>query len=272
MKKLHNYILIGLLFVTYITHTKNIIFDLGGIVFTTNKLEACKHLGVKNVAYYLLQLKNPAKIKNIMFETLEKIYPWPENFNKIKPTDDTGKEIPYLMYCWLNGSMNTQEIRDIAIPAIDMHLNWFATKVEQKLVKNIVTMIFTPQQFIKTQKINSDAISFIKMCKKAGHKIYVLSNWDKESFSLLKQKHSDLFSLFNGIVISGNVNKTKPNSEIYNHILKKYNLQASDCYFIDNQQINITAAKQSGINGIVCNANNLFSQKLIYQIKDTVVA
>lgn len=85
------------------------------------------------------------------------------------------------------------------------------------------------------------------------YKIYVLSNWSKISYSLLERHHPETLRLFDGIVTSGEVGVKKPDRKIYEHLLIKYNLNAQDCIFIDDQQENIDMAERLGITGILCN-------------------
>jgi putative hydrolase of the HAD superfamily len=43
----------------------------------------------------------------------------------------------------------------------------------------------------------------------------------------------------------------KPNADIYEHLMDKYNLKAQECVFIDDRVENIEAAKALGMKGIV---------------------
>ncbi len=43
----------------------------------------------------------------------------------------------------------------------------------------------------------------------------------------------------------------KPNADIYEYLLKEYNLKESECVFIDDREENVDAAEDLGINGIV---------------------
>jgi len=90
-----------------------------------------------------------------------------------------------------------------------------------------------------------DLIPFIKALKKQGVPLYVLSNWDPESFALLKEKYSDLFELFDGCIISGNVGCIKPQPEIFSYLKK--NIPTCSICFLDDQQENLDAAQAVGI-------------------------
>lgn len=238
---------------------KNFIFDLGGVLINTNQRASLLHMGPLNLAQYSFQLKmNPfhieSHIKATLFTTLEAAAQL-HNFEIQAPLhlayDEAGNPLPYLMRAWLQGTMTSEEIRTLINHAIIEHAEWFKNKAEQRIITNLIGMIFTPKHFIATRKIDSAGVAFIKQCKKHKHKVYVLSNWDAESFALLKEKHSHLFDLFDGIIISGDVNTLKPHPTMYHALLKQYQLNPDDCWFIDDQQENVIAAQQIGINAVV---------------------
>ena len=118
-------------------------------------------------------------------------------------------------------------------------------------------MMFAPQRFAATQKLAKDAHRLVKQLKEQGHRIYVLSNFDTESFDLLRQKYKKFFDLFDGIVTSGQAKLLKPQKEIYTYILSKYGLEGHECIFVDDQQINLDGAAQYTIDGILCKNENL---------------
>ena len=100
--------------------------------------------------------------------------------------------------------------------------------------------------------------------KKAGYKVYGLSNWSAETFPLVKEKFP-VFKMMDGIVISGEELIAKPDYRIYQILLNRYNLQANECVFVDDRQSNIDAAKELGIHGITF-ANCEQAKKAFYHI------
>lgn len=85
--------------------------------------------------------------------------------------------------------------------------------------------------------------------RERGYKIYLLSNYPVSFFEL----HSSSFTflpLADGRVVSGYVRMIKPDAEIYYHLLEKYQLQAEECIFIDDNAANIEAANALGIHGV----------------------
>jgi len=85
--------------------------------------------------------------------------------------------------------------------------------------------------------------------KKAGYKVYGLSNWSAETFPLVKEKFP-VFKMMDGIVISGEELIAKPDLRIYQILLDRYGLKADECVFIDDRKGNIDAAEALGIQGI----------------------
>lgn len=54
-----------------------------------------------------------------------------------------------------------------------------------------------------------------------------------------------------GGILSCDIHLLKPNREIFEALLDKYNFKAEECIFIDDREINIQGAKVLGIEGIV---------------------
>ncbi len=65
----------------------------------------------------------------------------------------------------------------------------------------------------------------------------------------------ELLDCFNGLVFSGSVGMVKPNIEIFEHLLTKFNLKADECLFIDDSLKNINGANEIGIKGYLFDGN-----------------
>lgn len=94
------------------------------------------------------------------------------------------------------------------------------------------------------------------------HKLYILSNWKTHNFLALSEKHQDVFSLFDGYVISGDVGFAKPDRRIYEHFLEKFLVTANNCIFIDDALENVQAAHDTGIRSIHCDNFSSVEKKL----------
>jgi len=68
-------------------------------------------------------------------------------------------------------------------------------------------------------------------------------------------------------VISGEEKMVKPNPEIYNLLLSRYNLKASESIFIDDRQGNVDGANQVGITGVLFKGSNELKEQLTQYLK-----
>lgn len=91
---------------------------------------------------------------------------------------------------------------------------------------------------------------WIKDLKARGYKLYVLSNYGKQSFAINSPIY-DFLSDMDGIVVSYEIEKCKPEPEIYLELCKRYGVEPKNSVFIDDRQVNIDGAKKCGYNGIV---------------------
>lgn len=97
---------------------------------------------------------------------------------------------------------------------------------------------------------------------KPRHRLYVLSNATQESYHNFISYHADIFSYFQGIVVSAFSGFQKPDREAYTYLLNKYDLDPDTCIFIDDKQENIAAAQAVGMHGIVCTTPTQVKQDL----------
>src|SRR5690606_17462600 len=85
-------------------------------------------------------------------------------------------------------------------------------------------------------------------------------NWDHESFRYVCARFPELFSLFDGIIISGDVGVAKPQPAIYKYFTEQFD--PATYVLIDDQDENLNAAAQLGIFGIQCtNSHTFFGTK-----------
>ncbi len=85
--------------------------------------------------------------------------------------------------------------------------------------------------------------------KSRGFHLLGLSNWSSRIYDVMAK--FDIFSFLEGSVISKDVHLLKPDREIYDFFLHKFNLDANDCIFIDDKSANIEGAKVVGMKGVV---------------------
>ena len=91
----------------------------------------------------------------------------------------------------------------------------------------------------------------IRELKQKGYKLYLLSNI---SIGFAQTYHSvpwirSLFEQFDGLVLSGTIRMAKPDREIFEYVLTKFDLKAEECLFIDDIHKNLDGANLVGIHG-----------------------
>jgi HAD superfamily hydrolase (TIGR01549 family) len=232
----------------------NIIFDLGGVLIDTDNTRAFWELGPINLLRYWKQNHSNNHLVTIFYKTLNAITQTENNPDNI--CDHQARSLPLLMCEWLKSTKSCQEIRAIVYQAIDQHPEWFNSSQEQRMMAYMTRMIFTPDLFCRTRTLIPEGVEFVKECKRMGHRVYILSNWDNESFRIVRSQYSDFFSLFDGIIISGDIGAAKPQPLMYDQFTKQFD--PATCIFIDDQPENIAAAQIKGIYGIQCVKSNGF--------------
>lgn len=90
--------------------------------------------------------------------------------------------------------------------------------------------------------------TLVEQLKQRGYCVYYLSNIPEDVLALLMER--DFQGLFDGGVASCEVHVNKPDPRIYQALLDKYGLKASESVFIDDRQDNVQAAFELGFVGI----------------------
>ena len=99
-------------------------------------------------------------------------------------------------------------------------------------------------------KVIPGTAEMIRALKENGKDIYLLSNASMRLLSIYKEVIPAV-ECFSGIFYSAAHKCVKPQDIIYERFLKEYSLNPSDCFFIDDLEENISAAKAVGISGAV---------------------
>ena len=92
-------------------------------------------------------------------------------------------------------------------------------------------------------------VKVLERLRGAGYPLAALSNWSAETFPKVANRFP-LLSLFDTLVISGEVGLIKPDPEIYHYLLRKINREAKDCIFIDDSESNVRMAEELGFISI----------------------
>ena len=181
---------------------KNIVFDLGGVVFS----------------------RDPRKFEPEFIEFFSYVY------------------LPKMPEFW--------EEYDRGAVSYDEMIEALMTynKCDRELAdKNVQRSIVTQEEVLSTK-------SLIQSLKSAGYRLYVLSNMSKEFIDFLR--HKEVYSLFDGEVVSCEELCVKPEQEIYRRLESRYALAPSETLFVDDREANIVAARERGWEGYLFDHHN----------------
>lgn len=225
-----------------------IIFDLGGV--------AIKQVGNNAIAWLIYHI-GPKKIFNY----------WRVN-GKVSGTEIFKKVFEFCGYVsgidncekkWYAGLITGAEIERMINKNIDKEENqkFFKNNAEKEVVRACKDL-FTPENVAYMVSLNSDANMVIKRLKQKGYKLFILSDWESDSFKLVKKKYSNFFKLFDEdkIIISGDTKKkigvatTKPDQRVFKYVVKLSNEKPQNCLFIDDKSKNTDAARKVGMKTI----------------------
>ena len=180
---------------------KNIILDVGGILFDDSK----KH------------------IENILNKNCDLIY---------KIAYGTGfKE------CLLG------------LKTVKEHIESLSNSTEFEDIKYILTK----ENLEKSFPLMGKNFEYIKSLKHKGYKLYLLTNITEDSYNYINDV-IDINKIFEGGIYSYQEQLVKPNLDIYKLIIDRFKLNKEETIFFDDKEVNITAAYNEGIKGIIFNS------------------
>ena len=93
------------------------------------------------------------------------------------------------------------------------------------------------------------SIEILNYLKKNNYECYVLSNWSAETFIGMTENYPFL-KKFDGLLISGEDKLIKPNLDIYQLAIERFDLDPHKCVFIDDKLENIETAKKLSFHTI----------------------
>lgn len=89
----------------------------------------------------------------------------------------------------------------------------------------------------------------VRELKEAGYGVYLLSNASYRQHEYWPRVPGNEY--FDGTLVSADVKLVKPEREIYELMMKEFNLIPDECVFIDDSTLNIEGAERVDIHGIV---------------------
>ena len=111
--------------------------------------------------------------------------------------------------------------------------------VEEDYARELILLAISRQETI------APTAALIADLKRAGYRLFVLSNMSREFIDYLHKQ--EVYANFEGDVVSCEVGVVKPMPQIYDMLLEKFSLNAAETIFIDDRRENVEAAEAKGI-------------------------
>ncbi|WP_267246972.1 HAD family hydrolase [Streptococcus sp. Marseille-Q5986] len=137
---------------------------------------------------------------------------------------------------WLRLDLGTMTREELVLKVVSMIGSAYQKKVEE--------VIWNWPNYID---IYREVFPILSELKKKGHRIFVLSNTSKVFYDLLEEHLSPLKELLDGFVLSCDIKAIKPDLVMFKEILDKYQLDPTNCVFLDDIEDNTNAAEKLGI-------------------------
>lgn len=245
--------------------SKIIVWDLGFVLFEPSKAQIARHIGLWDLfCYKFAEKKNPYNLRATLFGILDNARAGEPR--KITIPDDEGKPLNNIMCDYQAGVKTSEQLLEeihATIEQLDTQ-GYFSSKRERKIMEKMMQTIFDPLAFARFNHPISKGVQILKQCatkKDANgnpcHEMMVLSNWDAESYAILKdlKQGQAVFKYFKpeNIRISGTFGgyeHLKPHPNAFQKIIAEKKVDPSEIIFIDDQIVNIQAAQACGITAI----------------------
>ncbi len=89
--------------------------------------------------------------------------------------------------------------------------------------------------------------------KGLGYRLYVLSNATPRVYEYFDRIPGSQY--FDGRIFSADWKEMKPEREIYQTLLRQFDLKPEECFFIDDVAVNVEGARLAGIHGTIFRAD-----------------
>lgn len=216
-----------------------VFIDLGDVIIKTSKSKSFMSM-FSDTVKFIFSGFSPLNLKEDFESFLSDVY-----------GKDPVSGLPLVYRWWLEGKISNDNL------VIDFQAKIEKSNLPQakKQLYKKIAEFYGKEKLIELTKISKEAVKTIKQLQDNGHEIFIVSNWDKDSFQDLYKKFKDFFITLNSnnIIISGQIGLIKPDKEIFDHIKTKFKLtssQMNECWFIDDRQENISSAAKEGFNTI----------------------
>lgn len=168
--------------------------------------------------------------------------------------------LPQIIVDWLAGKIHSYDAEQLVIHNANQLFNSL-THDEAHIIKKMIKTFFDPHMVAHYMRPIEQSLLLLQICTIPKNHLYALSNWDYESFEILKktQHAQEVFNFFKDshIIISAHLGYVKPQPEVFEYLLKKHSLPPQQCLLIDDQQENVEEAQALGMHALHYKPDNI---------------
>lgn len=106
------------------------------------------------------------------------------------------------------------------------------------------------------------AKDWVKGLREDGYHTYLLTNYPRSLYQNTAEKYFTFLPYIDDVLVSSHEKMIKPDKEIYERLLEKFDLKAEETVFIDDRLDNVKGAQSVGITGIHFTSYEEVSTKL----------
>ena len=193
------------------------------------------------------------KIENIIFDFGGVLVDWNPR-HLYRDYFDNEQEMEYFLHHVCTEEWNLEQDRGRTLSE--------GTRLLQEKYPDFHTMIqlFYDKWEVMLKSDIPETVSLLYQLKEK-YKIYGLTNWSAETIAVAFARFP-FFSEFDGIVVSGEEKLIKPDKQIFNVLIDRYDVSAENTIFIDDNEKNVNAAREIGMYAIRFENPNQLERKL----------
>lgn len=154
--------------------------------------------------------------------------------------------LPALFEDWMTNRKSNGEI--LSILTTDIQMCQHIGRHTKTLLTELVNIMFTPESFAEIMELHSGA-KLLNVLPDDVSK-YLITNYNSEAYDAIENKFPEVFSAFDDVIVSGKTSMMKPQREIYELAMAKWNLEPQEVLYVDDDIVNIEAARELGFQTI----------------------
>lgn len=115
---------------------------------------------------------------------------------------------------------------------------------------NDLNYILKKDNLVRSYPLIKNNFEYIKSLKERGFQLYLLTNITEDSYNYINNL-ININKIFNGGIFSYQEHLIKPDYDIYNLLINRFNLDKKETIFFDDKEKNVVAANNVGIKSFV---------------------